>query len=113
MAPSNIAHPERAYNNFYKKNRFIQGTKYTTEKLVKGKRTMHTIVPNVMVQNVGHKPNYRVSSEQSYIWSTSRKGRLHTQSTRETDICETVSTEVCATWQRQEAKTQRVRSETV
>ena len=63
MAPSNIAHPERAYNNFYKKNRFIQGTKYTTEKLVKGKRTMHTIVPNVMVQNVGHKPNYRVSFE--------------------------------------------------
>ena len=58
MAPSNIAHPDRAYNNFYKKNRFIQGTKYTTEKLVKGKRTMHTIVPKVMVQRVGHKPNY-------------------------------------------------------
>jgi hypothetical protein len=58
MAPSNIAHPDRAYNNFHKKKRFIQGTKYKTEELVKGKRTMHTIVPNVLVQNVGHKPNY-------------------------------------------------------
>ena len=103
MAPSNIAHPDRAYNNFHKKNRFIQGTKYTTEKLVKGKRTMHTIVPNVMVQNVGHKPNYLHIPNHDI----NRKGRLRTQSTRETDICETVSTEVCATWQRQEAKTQR------
>ena len=58
MAPSNIAHPDRAYNKLNKRNRFIEGTKYNTEKLVKGKRTMHTIVPNVMVQRVGHKPNY-------------------------------------------------------
>ena len=73
MAPSNIAHPERAYNNFYKKNRFIQGTKYTTEKLVKGKRTMHTIVPNVMVQNVGHKPNYLHTAEHA---STGKLGYI-------------------------------------
>ena len=63
MAPSNIAHPDRAYNKLNKRNRFIEGTKYNTEKLVKGKRTMHTIVPNVMVQRVGHKPYYRASSE--------------------------------------------------
>ena len=58
MAPSNIAHPDRAYNKLNKRNRFIEGTKYNTEKLVKGKRTMHTIVPRVMVQRVGHKPKY-------------------------------------------------------
>ena len=65
MAPSNIAHPDRAYNKFNMRNRFIEGTKYTTERLVKGTRTMHTIVPKAVVQRVGHKPNYRHTNKMS------------------------------------------------
>ena len=58
MAPSNIAERE-TYIKADKRRRFIEGTQYKTQPLVKSRRTEQRVFASVTVQEVGHKPNKR------------------------------------------------------